>query len=86
MEATADVLVYAVSYVNCRGIPDGESRYDDGDVGALESIAGFLHTVTPRAAGRVRWPSSAREEMSDERARRSRWLGTHFSPVTASSG
>jgi hypothetical protein len=47
MEALADALVYAVSYINCRSLEDTESRYDDGDVGALESIAGFLHNATP---------------------------------------
>ena len=47
MEAIADALVYAVSYINCRALEDDESRYDDGDVGALESIAGFLANATP---------------------------------------
>jgi hypothetical protein len=46
VEALADALVYAVSYINCRSIDDAESRYDDGDVGALESIAGFLCNAT----------------------------------------
>lgn len=46
MNATADALVYAVSYINCRPLDDHESRYDDGDVGALESIAGFLAEAT----------------------------------------
>ncbi len=46
MEAIADALVYAVSYINCRPLEDQESRYDDADVGALESIAAFLHTAT----------------------------------------
>jgi hypothetical protein len=45
MEAIADALVYAVSYINCRSLY--ESRCDDDDVGALESIGGFLHTATP---------------------------------------
>ncbi len=47
MESLADALVYAVSYINCRGLEDNESRYDDGDVGALESIAGSLANATP---------------------------------------
>src|SRR5262245_43063801 len=47
MEAIADALVYAVSYINCRPLEDHESRYDDGDVGALESIAGVLYNATP---------------------------------------
>ncbi len=47
MEAIAGALVYAVSYSNCRPLEDHESRYDDGDVGALESIAGFLANATP---------------------------------------
>lgn len=46
MEAIADALVYAVSYINCRPLEDHESRYDDGDVGALESIAAFLYAAT----------------------------------------
>jgi hypothetical protein len=47
MQAIADALVYAVSYINCRPLEDHESRYDDGDVGALESIAGILAAATP---------------------------------------
>jgi hypothetical protein len=47
MDAIADALVYAVSYINCRGVDDDESRYDDGDVGALESVAGYLANATP---------------------------------------
>jgi hypothetical protein len=47
MQAIADALVYAVAYINCRPLEDRESRYDDGDVGALESIAGLLHDATP---------------------------------------
>lgn len=47
MKAIADALVYAVSYINCRPIEDHESQYDDGDVGALESIAGFVAAATP---------------------------------------
>ena len=47
MESLADALVYAVTYINCRGLEDDESRYDDGDVGALESIAGSLANATP---------------------------------------
>ena len=46
MEAIADALVYAVSYVNGRPLEDHESRYDDTDVGALENIAGFLANAT----------------------------------------
>ncbi len=47
MEAIADALIYAVSHINCRALEDDESRYDDGNVGALESIAGFLTNATP---------------------------------------
>ena len=32
MEAIADGLVYAESYINCRPLENHESRYDDGDV------------------------------------------------------
>ena len=47
MKALADALVYATSYINCRPLEEHESRYDDGDVGALESIAGFLAEASP---------------------------------------
>jgi hypothetical protein len=47
MNAIADALVYAVTYINCRGIDDAHSRYDDADTGALESIAGLLYNATP---------------------------------------
>ena len=47
MDAIADALVYAVTYINCRGLENSECRYDDGDVGALESIAGFLYAASP---------------------------------------
>ena len=40
MKAIADALIYAVTYINLRGGDNGV--YDDGDVGALESIAGLL--------------------------------------------
>jgi hypothetical protein len=66
MHAIADALVYAVSYINCRSLEDDESRYDDGDVGALESIAGFLQAATAAeedalAAAAERALASARE-------------------------
>lgn len=51
MEAIADALVYATAYINCRPLEDHESRYDDGDVGALESIAGFLASATSTEQG-----------------------------------
>ena len=47
MDAIADALVYAVSYINCRTVDEAKARYDDADVGALESIAGFLHSASP---------------------------------------
>src|SRR3954467_12848405 len=47
MQAIADALVYAGSYINCRPLEGHESGYDDGDGGALESIAGFLADATP---------------------------------------
>jgi hypothetical protein len=43
MRALADALVYAATYINCRAA----SEDDDGDVEALESIAGSLHEATP---------------------------------------
>lgn len=45
MNAIADALVYAVTYINLRGGNDGVD--DDGDVKALESIAGFLRSASP---------------------------------------
>ena len=47
MEAIADALVYAVTYINCRPLEDDEPRSNDDDVKALESIAGFLASATP---------------------------------------
>jgi hypothetical protein len=47
MQAIADALIYAASYINCRPLEDADSRYDDGDVGALESIAYFLNEASP---------------------------------------
>ena len=44
MNAIADALVYAVTYINLRG--SNESVHDDGDVAALESIAGMLKSAT----------------------------------------
>ncbi len=43
MNSIADALVYAVAYLDCRDIGDGEL---DDDVGALESVAAFLHHAT----------------------------------------
>jgi hypothetical protein len=47
MHAIADALVYAASYINCRPLEDYQSRYDDGDVGALECVAACLANATP---------------------------------------
>ena len=44
MKAIADVLVCAVTCINLRKADDG--AYEDGDVGALESIAGMLHSAS----------------------------------------
>ncbi len=44
MKAIADALVYATTYINLRD--DLSEEYLDDDVGALESIAGFLHSAT----------------------------------------
>jgi hypothetical protein len=41
MKAIADALVYAVTYINLRNAGDALD-----DVGALESIAGFLHNAS----------------------------------------
>jgi len=46
MDAIADALVYAVAYINCRG-DEGDDDLLDDDVGALESIAGYLRNTTP---------------------------------------
>jgi hypothetical protein len=50
MNAIADALVYAVTFINCRGDEDDDDDDDDSlddDVGALESIAGCLQNITP---------------------------------------
>ena len=47
LDAITDALVYAVAYINCRPLEDAASRYDDGDVSALECIAGFLRDASP---------------------------------------
>jgi hypothetical protein len=44
MKAIADALVYAMTYINLRECRN--EAYDDGDVGALESIAGMLDSAT----------------------------------------
>jgi hypothetical protein len=44
MNAIADALVYAVTYINLRGGDDEVD--DDGDVGALESIAALLRSAS----------------------------------------
>jgi hypothetical protein len=66
MEAIADALVYAVSYINCRPLEDAGSRYDDGDVGALESIAAFLHNALP--AEQEALAAAADRALSEERS------------------
>lgn len=44
MQTLADALVYAVTYINLRR---GQGAMDDdADVGALESIAGFLSNAS----------------------------------------
>lgn len=73
MEAIADALVYAVSYINCRPLEDHESRYDDGDVGALESIA--LAAAAERAlAAELASPQPRSEFVEDY----SRWMHDMF--------
>lgn len=66
MEAIADALVYAVTYINCRSLADAESRYDDGDVGALEGIAAFLHNATPAEEDAL--AVAAERTLAEERA------------------
>jgi hypothetical protein len=66
MDAIADALVYAVSYINCRSLEDHESRYDDGDVGALESIAGVLANATPAEQDAL--AAAARRALSEEQS------------------
>lgn len=46
MNAIADALVYAVTYINCRG-DENDDELLDGDVGALESIAACLRDSSP---------------------------------------
>ena len=44
MKSIADAIVYAVAYINAR---EGDDDTLDDDVGALESIAGYLSDATP---------------------------------------
>lgn len=44
MKAIADALVYAVTYISLWD--DRDEEFLDDDVGALESIAGYLSDVT----------------------------------------
>ena len=44
MDAMADALIFAVTYINCRGDDEDDEFVDD--VGALESIAAFLQNAT----------------------------------------
>jgi hypothetical protein len=46
MDAIADALVYAVTFINSRGDEDDDDSLDE-DVGALESIASCLQSITP---------------------------------------
>jgi hypothetical protein len=66
MEAITDALIYAVSYINCRGLEDSQCTYDDGDVSALESIAGFLSNATPAEQDAL--AAAAERELAEERA------------------
>jgi hypothetical protein len=66
METIADALVYAVSYINCRPLDDSESRYDDGDVGALESVAALLANASPDELDAL--AAAAERALAEERA------------------
>jgi hypothetical protein len=46
MDAIADALVYAVTYVDRHGADQAESLFE-GDVGALDRIAASLRNATP---------------------------------------
>lgn len=45
MNAIADALVYAVTFINCHGDPNDDESLDE-DVSALEGIAGALRNTT----------------------------------------
>lgn len=66
MNSIADALVYAVSYINCRFFENAQSKYDDEDVGALESIAGFLHNASPAEENAL--AAAAERALAKERA------------------
>jgi hypothetical protein len=61
MNAIADAIVYAVTYINCRDVGD-----DDDDVGALESIADLLHKST--AAEQDQLAAAAERALEEERS------------------
>jgi hypothetical protein len=48
LKTLADALVYSVVYINVKGNPidEDDCEDEDADVGALESIAGFLSHAT----------------------------------------
>ena len=64
MQAIADALVYAVSYINCRPLEEHESRSDDADVGALECIAADLKKASPEELDAL--AASAQRALAEE--------------------
>src|SRR5262245_41964678 len=67
MDAIADALVYAVTYINCRG-EDGDEEFLDDDVGALESIAACLRNTTPAEQDAL--ATAAERALAEERSSR----------------
>ena len=62
MKSIADALVYAVTYINLMGAT--EEEYDDGDVGALESIAAMLNSATEQEKDAL--AAAAEKALADE--------------------
>lgn len=61
MKSLADAIVYAVTFINCREADDDEI---DDDVGALESIAGFLSSATKKELDAL--SAAAKRALADE--------------------
>lgn len=62
MNAIADALVYAVTYINLRSNDD--ELEDDADVGALESIAATLDSATEEERNLL--ASAAKRALAEE--------------------
>lgn len=72
MSSIADALVYAVSYINLK-------EESEGDVGALESLAGFLANATESEKDAL--SAAAKRALDDERKgpNREDWIADYSS-------